>query len=277
VGLRTIPREPELGNTSVGKRPSMRAFARDSSCERQEGSFSFVASADGPAHRAQESVRRETVSAVSPKERLLGGGGLYLVLTSPVISHVELAAGACERGVPVLQLREKHLPYEQLVRLAREIANVTEGTDTLFIVNDRPDVAAAAGADGVHLGQSDASIPAALDLMGSGAIIGLSTRTPDEAEAARIAGADYIGVGPVFPTDTKPDALAPIGLDGLRSVTERVPELTKVAIGGITRSASTDVIRAGAHYVAVISAVCHADDPLAAIDDFQTHLGRRAR
>jgi thiamine-phosphate pyrophosphorylase len=108
--------------------------------------------------------------------------------------------------------------------------------------------------------------------MGSGAIVGLSTRTPDEAEAARIAGADYIGVGPVFPTDTKPDALAPIGLGGLRSVARRVPELTRVAIGGITRSTSTDVLRAGAHYVAVISAVCHADDPLDAIDDFQIAL-----
>lgn len=217
------------------------------------------------------------MSTVSPKERLLCGGGLYLVLTSPVIPHVELAAGACERGVRILQLREKHLPYEELVGLAREIADVTGGTDTLFIVNDRPDVAAAAGADGVHLGQSDASIPAARDLMGSGAIVGLSTRTPDEAEAALIAGADYIGVGPVFPTDTKPDALSPIGLGGLRSVAKRVPELTTVAIGGITRSTSADVLGAGAHYVAVISAVCHADDPLTAIDDFQTHLERRTR
>ena len=217
------------------------------------------------------------MSTVSPKERLLGGGGLYLVLTAPVIPHVELAAGACERGVGVLQLREKHLPYEELVGLAREIADVTGGTDTLFIVNDRPDVAAAAGADGVHLGQSDASIRAARDLMGSGAIVGLSARTPDEAEAARIAGADYIGVGPVFPTDTKPDALAPIGLGGLRSVARRVPELTRVAIGGITSSAAGGVLGAGAHYVAVISAVCHADDPLTAIDDFQAHIGGRPR
>ena len=202
---------------------------------------------------------------------------MYLVLTSPVIPHVELAAGACERGVPAIQLREKNLPDEELMRLARQIADVTGGTDTLFIVNDRPDVAAAAGADGVHLGQGDASITAARELMGSGAIVGLSTRTPDEAEAARIAGADYIGVGPVFPTHTKPDALAPIGLGGLRSVARRVPKLTRVAIGGITRSTSEDVLGAGAHYVAVISAVCHAEDPLAAIDDFQMRIGERAR
>jgi thiamine-phosphate diphosphorylase len=217
------------------------------------------------------------VSTVGPKERLLGGRGLYLILTSPAIPHVELATAACERGVPAMQLREKSLPDDELLRLARDIADIARSTDTLFIVNDRPDIAAAAGADGVHLGQSDASITAARDLLGSGAVVGLSTRTPDEAGAAQAAGADYIGVGPVFPTDTKPDALAPIGLGGLRSVAERVPELTRVAIGGITGSTSTDVLKAGAHYVAVISAVCHADDPLAAIDDFQTRIGGRRR
>ena len=217
------------------------------------------------------------MNTVDPKERLLGGRGLYLVLTSPVIPHVELAAGACERGVPAIQLREKNLPDEELMRLAREIADVTGGTNTLFIVNDRPDIAAAAGADGVHLGQSDASVSAARELVGSGAIVGLSTRTPDEAEAARVAGADYIGVGPVFPTATKPDALAPIGLAGLRAVAARVPDVSRVAIGGIAVSTAPDVLRAGAHYVAVISAVCHADDPLTAIDDFQMRIGGRSR
>ena len=217
------------------------------------------------------------MSTVSPKERLLGGGGLYLILTSPAIPYVELAAGACERGVPAMQLREKTLPDDELLRLARDIADVARGAGALFIVNDRPDIAAAAGADGVHLGQSDASISAARDLLGRGAVVGLSTRTPDEAEAARAAGADYIGVGPVFPTDTKPDALAPIGLNGLRAVAACVPNMPRVAVGGITSSTSTDVLDAGAHYVAVISAVCHADDPLAAIDDFQARIGGRPR
>ena len=202
---------------------------------------------------------------------------MYLVLTSPVIPHVELAAGACERGVRVLQLREKHLPYEELVRLAREIADVTRGTDTLLIINDRPDVAAAAGADGVHLGRTDAGIENARELLGPSSVIGLSTRTPDEALAAKIAGADYIGVGPVFPTHTKLDALAPIGLAGLRAVAARVPDVSRVAIGGISISAAQDVLQAGAHYVAVISAVCHADDPLTAIDGFQMRNGGRSR
>jgi thiamine-phosphate pyrophosphorylase len=218
--------------------------------------------------------RRRVVKTAEPRELLALGRGLYLILTSPAVPHVELAHAACERGVPVLQLREKDLPDEDLTRLARAIADVTSGTDTLFIVNDRPDIAAAAGADGVHVGQSDASVSRARDLLGPDALIGLSTRTPREAEAARPAGADYIGVGPVFPTGTKLDALAPIGLGGLEAVAARAPELPKVAIGGISLAAAQDVLRAGAQYVAVISAVCHASDPIAALDAFLAEMAR---
>jgi thiamine-phosphate diphosphorylase len=218
--------------------------------------------------------RRRVVKTAEPRELLALGRGLYLILTSPAVPHVELAHAACERGVPVLQLREKNLPDEDLTRLAGAIADVTSGTDTLFIVNDRPDIAAAAGADGVHVGQGDASVSRARDLLGRDALIGLSTRTPREAEAARSAGADYIGVGPVFPTGTKLDALAPIGLGGLEAVAARAPELPKVAIGGISLAAAQDVLRAGAQYVAVISAVCHASDPMAALDAFQAEMVR---
>ncbi|MFH1689816.1 MAG: thiamine phosphate synthase, partial [Candidatus Eisenbacteria bacterium] len=176
----------------------------------------------------------------SPRRSLIDGGGLYLILTSPVISHVELAAAACERGVKALQLREKDMPDAELIELALKIEDVTRGTSTLLIINDRLDIAVAAGADGVHLGRSDASIATARSVLGRNTLVGLSTRTPDEAEAARAAGADYIGIGPIFPTDTKPDALAPIGLAGLRAVAARVPDLPKVAIGGITCSGSAD-------------------------------------
>lgn len=217
------------------------------------------------------------MSTVSPRERLIEGRGLYLVLTSPAIPHVELAAGACERGVRVLQLREKNLPDDELLRLARDIADITRSAGALLIVNDRPDIAAAAGADGVHLGRADTGIENARELLGPSTVIGLSTRTPEEARAAEIAGADYIGVGPVFPTDTKPDALVPIGLAGLRALADSVPDVCRVAIGGIAVSAAPDVLQAGANYVAVISAVCHADNPLAAIDDFQARIEGRSR
>ncbi len=246
----------------------------------KRGPFCLVtrdpAPGNGPAGDGTIS-RRHAVANGSARESLMCGGGLYLILTSPVIPHVELAAAACERGVPALQLREKQMPDLELVELAVSIADITRGTGTLFIVNDRPDIALAAGADGVHLGRSDASIEAARDLLGAGPLVGLSTRTPDEAKAAEAAGADYVGVGPVFPTGTKLDALAPVGLAGLREVAARVPRVPRVAVGGITRARAAEVIAAGAQYVAVISAVCHADDPVAAIEAFQSLIGPGTR
>lgn len=203
-----------------------------------------------------------------PRALLAAGRGLYLILTSPVVPHVELARAACERGVAAIQLREKGLPDDELLRLATELSELTRSYRTLFIVNDRSDIAAASGADGVHLGRSDERIDVARAALRPEAIVGLSTRTPEEAEAAEVAGADYIGVGPVFPTGTKPDALDPIDLPGMRAVAERVPNMPKVAIGGITAGTAAAVMDAGAQYVAVIAAVCHADDPVAAIDEF---------
>jgi thiamine-phosphate diphosphorylase len=196
------------------------------------------------------------------------GRGLYLVLTAPVIPHLELARAACERGVPALQLREKDMPDDELLLLATELASLARGYPTLFVLNDRPDLAAACGADGVHVGQGDEDVAAARATLGPEAIVGLSTRTPGESTDALAAGADYVGVGPVFPTDTKPDALAPIWLPGLREVSAAVPDLPKVAIGGITVDTAAEVMDAGADYVAVISAICHAPDPIAAIDEF---------
>jgi thiamine-phosphate diphosphorylase len=208
------------------------------------------------------------VAPREPRTILESGRGLYLILTAPVVPHLELARAACDRGINAIQLREKGLADDELLRLATDLSELTRGYPTLFIVNDRPDIAAAAGADGVHLGRSDEGIEVARGALPPDAIVGLSTRTPEEAAAARAAGADYIGVGPVFPTGTKPDALAPIDLAGVRAVAERVPGTPMVAIGGITSGTAAAVMEAGARYVAVIAAVCHADDPIAAIDAF---------
>ncbi|MBN2566350.1 MAG: thiamine phosphate synthase [Candidatus Eisenbacteria bacterium] len=206
------------------------------------------------------------MSILKRRERLLEGHGLYLILTRPRLPHIELARAACERNVPVIQLREKELHDPELLALAREIAAVTRGTQTLFIVNDRPDIAAASEADGVHLGRDDTGYTQAREFLGPDAIVGLSIRTPREGESARRIGADYVGVGPVFPTATKPDALEPVGLEGLKAVAARVPDLPRVAIGGITPGNVHDVLAAGAQYAAVISAICHAADPVAAMD-----------
>ena len=200
--------------------------------------------------------------------------GLYLVLTEPAIPHEELLAAAIERSVPIVQLREKRLPERELVNLARRLAELTRGSDTLFVVNDRPDIAVAASADGVHLGRSDASPAQARALLGPQLVMGVSAGTPDEAREALGAGADYVGVGPVFPTTTKPDAGRPVGTERIRAVARAVPELPIVAIGGIDSGSAASTIEAGADYVAVISAVCHAADPLAALDEVVDAVAR---
>jgi thiamine-phosphate diphosphorylase len=201
-------------------------------------------------------------------QMLRRGRGLYLILSEPRVPHASLAAAACERGVPVIQLREKDVDDETLLELAREISVVTAGTGTLFIVNDRPAVALRSGADGVHLGTGDAACEEARKILGREAIIGLSTLTPAESRAAVAAGADYIGVGPVFPTATKPDARNPIGVGGLAAAADAALGVPKVAIGGIAPHNACEAMAAGADYVAVISAICHADDPVGALDDF---------
>ena len=206
---------------------------------------------------------------------LQGSKGLYLILTGPHIPHIELVRAAVERRVPVVQLREKHLEDEALTDLARSLAAATRGTETLLVVNDRPDIALAAAADGVHVGSSDIDAGIARRIVGPDRLVGISTHTPADAVAARQAGADYVGIGPVFETSTKPDAEPPIGLARLRAVARAVPDLPKVAVGGISSLTAPDVMAVGADYVGVVSAVCHADDPIAALDAMLLALRER--
>lgn len=206
--------------------------------------------------------------AMSSRQRLTKGGGLYLVITEPAITHSALATAAVERGVPVIQLREKRLQDRDLTAIARSLRASTRGSETLLIVNDRPDIAAEVGADGVHLGRGDMDAGSARRIVGPDAVVGVSASAPAEIEAAKSAGADYVGVGPVYATATKPDARPPIGLDGLRAAARTCSDVPIVAIGGITAANARGVLEAGAGYVAVVSAICHADDPVAALDAF---------
>ena len=205
---------------------------------------------------------------MTPDRRTLlrTASGLYLVITAPRLPHEALARAAVARRVPVIQLREKGLPDREFERLARSLREATEGTDTLFIVNDRPDIAALVGADGVHVGSDDALVGACRLALGPQALVGASVRTVDEALAARAAGADYVGAGPVFATATKPDAGDPIGLLRVAEIAAAVPDVPIVGIGGIDHLNAGRTVRAGARFVAVISAVCQAADPLAALD-----------
>jgi len=148
------------------------------------------------------------------------------------------------------------------VETAEKIKELTEEADIPLIVNDRLDVALAVDADGVHVGQDDMPAALARQLMG-GKIVGVSATTVEEALQAQADGADYLGVGPIYPTGTKPDAVPPIGLEGLAQIVRAV-EIPVVAIGGISEENAAEVIACGAEGVAVISAVVSAPDIAAA-------------
>lgn len=190
--------------------------------------------------------------------------GKLHVLTDTVLqsrfSHVELAEMAAAEGADVIQFRQKGGSTRELIEIAAQMRRVCAKKGVVFIVNDRIDVAMAARADGVHLGQSDFPIPMARELLGRDRIIGGSAATREEAQKCLEDGADYVGFGPVFPTDSKDDAGPVSGTDTLKMIVDTIP-LPVIAIGGIGLKTASAVMEAGAHGIAVISAVCCQDDP----------------
>lgn len=178
---------------------------------------------------------------------------------------VETVRQAVAGGATLVQLRDPQAPIRALVEEARAIKALLGPLGIPLIINDRVDVALAAGADGVHLGQDDMDAETARAILGPGFIIGLSIGSAEEHEASRAAlpSVDYIGVGPLYGTATKADAGAAIGPEGLRAVIAAVGK-PAVAIGGIGPGGVAPAIAAGAHGVAVVSALCAAPDPAAA-------------
>ena len=174
--------------------------------------------------------------------------------------------GAIAGGARMIQLREKAWPSGQLLPIAERLREYCRHAGVTFIVNDRVDLALAVDADGVHLGQDDLPARAARPLLRRDMILGRSTHSVTQARAAQAEGADYVAVGSMFPTGSKPD-FELVGPDLVRSVRHEVT-VPLVGIGGITPENVGDVIRAGADGVAVISAVCGADDPAIATRRF---------
>ena len=183
-------------------------------------------------------------------------------------SDAEVARMAYEGGADVVQLRMKNADGREMLEQANQIRRYADEMCKLFIVDDRVDIAMASGADGVHLGQSDMPLEAARKLMGDDAIIGISVDNVEEAVAAQEGGADYVGVGAVFQTSTKPDAQQGVGLGAVFEVRQAV-DIPVVAIGGINRGNIQDVIRAGADAAAVVSAVVAQDDVSAAAHELR--------
>lgn len=187
----------------------------------------------------------------------------------PVALGEALLAG----GARLLQLRLKHAPARDVLAVARALVPLARRAGARLLVNDRPDVARAAGADGVHLGQEDLPIAAARQVLAPGAIVGVSTHYPEQARVAAAAGADYLGVGPVYATTSKVNALAPRGLDLVAAVRALVPDRPLVAIGGITPETAPAVRRAGADAGAMIGALVRSPDPAAAVREVVARLG----
>jgi thiamine-phosphate pyrophosphorylase len=174
-------------------------------------------------------------------------------------------AGLIAGSATLVQLRDKHGSTRAMVEQARSLRDVLEPAGVPLLINDRVDVALAAEADGVHVGQDDMSVPDARLLLGRTAIIGLSVSTLRQAQNAPLELLDYVGVGAVFATGSKDDASAPIGISGLREIVRairtRAPGFPICGISGINAGNAAEIIEAGADGVAVISALSLAPDP----------------
>lgn len=190
--------------------------------------------------------------------------GFYLVMTNPVVGYAKCAEVAVKTGVKIIQLRMKHVSRDEILREAREVRRVTLGTNTAFIVNDDPTIAAEVGADGVHVGQDDMTPTEVRKRFPELKIVGLSTHNLNQVIAANDERVDYIGVGPVYATPTKDIPAPTLGLDTLNAMISAARH-PAVAIGGIDLARIGDVIRAGAKNFAVVRAVCQSDDPYGAI------------
>lgn len=191
--------------------------------------------------------------------RRLQGARLYLVCE---IRPDALIEAALRGGVDVVQLRDKHADDEALVVAGRRYGALCARYGALFILNDRPELVADAHADGVHVGQDDRSVADARELVGRDRIVGLSTHTPGQITAAKDSDVDYIGVGPVHSTPTKPGRAA-VGTALVREAAEHAAH-PFFAIGGIDAGNASSVARAGAERIAVVRAITQAGDPEAA-------------
>lgn len=191
---------------------------------------------------------------------------LYLVTDRSLSSGrslEEVVSEAVAGGVTMVQLREKDASTGEFVELAFRLKDILKPYSVPLIINDRVDVALAADADGLHIGQSDMPYEIARKLLGPDKIIGLSVENMDDLLEANKLDVDYVGISPVYGTPTKTDTAEPFGLEGLKEAV-RLSMHPTVAIGGMNAGTIADVIAAGADGVAVVSAICSADSPRSA-------------
>ncbi|HLI58048.1 MAG TPA: thiamine phosphate synthase [Solirubrobacteraceae bacterium] len=196
---------------------------------------------------------------MTDRRQRLRDARLYLVCAIREDAFLE---AALRGGVDIVQLRDKQADDAALVAAGRRYAALCAAHDALFILNDRPELVAAARADGVHVGQDDTPVRVARELVGASRIVGLSTHTPEQIAAAGREAVDYIGVGPVRATPTKPGRAA-VGTALVREAAARAVQ-PFFAIGGIDAAAAVAVREAGAERIAVVRAITESADPEAA-------------
>lgn len=167
---------------------------------------------------------------------------------------------AIKGGVTMVQLREKTCSSKEFYELAIRLKSCLRHHNIPLIINDRLDIAMACDADGLHIGQDDIPYPIARQILGTNKIIGLSVENVQDAIEANKFDVDYIGISPVFGTPTKTDTAQPLGLNGVREITQ-ISKHPSVGIGGINMSNAQDIIRAGADGISVVSAIMSANEP----------------
>jgi len=208
------------------------------------------------------SIERRLFSRLLRRDKVKQISGLYAIIDTQALkgrSHIEAATEIIRGGAEVIQLRDKLSSKKELLHIAQQLKKLCAEHNVLFIVNDYLDLALAADADGLHLGQDDIPTRTARKLLPIDKILGISARTIELATAAQSEGADYLGVGAMYPTSTKETAVV-VGLERLRQIRQAV-SLPLVAIGGITKDNASEVMAAGASSVAVISAILQAESP----------------
>lgn len=217
-------------------------------------------------------LEKSILATMQGRERL-GQAKLYVLVdggTSPTDFQARTES-LVTVGVHVLQLRDKQLDDRQLLARARSLRETTRDTDTLFVMNDRPDLARLAHADGIHIGQEELPVKETRQIVGVDMLVGVSTHSIEQARQAVRDGANYIGVGPMFPSETKSFDRFP-GLELLVQVTAEV-SLPTFAIGGINTRTAKQILEAGCQRIALSSAVWRADAPAKAAKELLELLG----
>jgi len=223
--------------------------------------------------RYQAYTLERAVAITCQSQHALAQARLYVLIDgrATVEEFCRLAQTLVAAGVHVIQLRDKQLDDRTLLERARRLRPITREGNTLFIMNDRPDLAVLADADGVHVGQEELSVKDARTIVGPRRLVGVSTHSIEQARQAVLDGANYLGVGPTFPSGTKQFDHFP-GLEFVRAVAQEIA-LPAFAIGGVTVDNLPQVVAAGLHRVAVSGAITTAADPVRAAHALLAMLG----